>query len=69
VARALLKVVPRGASGNPFAQSANKKIKFFTFIFQLSGLALIVLFTALLTVEYAERDRAQSEGQQRFQAL
>ena len=45
---------------------------FFTFLFQLSRLALVAplcFFTALLTAEYAEGDRAHLEGQQRPQAL
>jgi len=43
--------------------------KFFTFIFQLSGLAHVAPLWFLLTAEYAEGDRAQSEGQQYPQAL
>jgi len=42
---------------------------FFTFIFQLSGLAHVAPLWFLLTAEYAEGDRAQSEGQQYPQAL
>jgi len=50
-------------------QSAHSAEKFFTFIFQLSGLAHVAPLWFLLTAEYAEGDRAQSEGQQYPQAL
>jgi len=63
---ALPKAVDRGAV--PISLREARK-KFFTFIFQLSGLAHVAPLWFLLTAEYAEGDRAQSEGQQYPQAL
>jgi len=55
--------------GSNFVVAPSFSPSFYTFIFQLSGLAHVAPLWFLLTAEYAEGDRAQSEGQQYPQAL
>ena len=59
---------PKLASGKGSANAKKNFHHHFSFVW-IGSRSTFVLCTALLTAEYIEGDRAQSEGQQYLQAL